>query len=121
MPRLVNNKIEYAGGIKISAQAPIDDRTLLSSYDDLFDINTFNHNVHFGLTVITKYDKDGNENTEKWTLTSAGERFFNSPSSTNDDIALQENGGDAETEALRNSLWKKDSFGDLAWNDPLTD
>lgn len=121
MPRLVNNKIEYAGGIKISAQAPIDDRTLLSSYDDLFDVDTFEHNVHFGLTVVTKHDKNGNENTEKWTLTSAGEKFFNSPTSTNADIALIKDGGDTETEALRNSLWKKDSFGDLTWNDPLTD
>ena len=121
MPRLVNNKIEYAGGIKIKAQAPIDDRTLLDSYYDLFDIDSFEHNVHFGITVVTKFDKDSNENVEKWTLTPAGERFFNSPTSTNDDIALIEEGGDAETEALRNSLWKKDSFGDLTWNDPLTD
>ena len=123
MPRLVNNKIEYSGGIKVNAQAPLDDREVIHNESDLYDHTTYAGVAYPGMTVKVAYSvdltgSDDNYAPDIYGITDAGVFWFNDSSATNDDVLTIAQGGDAETEAFRNSLWVK-LTNNLEWNTPI--
>lgn len=125
MPRLVNNKIEYSGGIKVNAQVPLDDRTVVGLIGDLYDHATFAGVAHFGMTVkvassVDLSGTDDNYAPDIYGITDAGVFWFNDSSATNADVLTISEGGNADTEAFRNSLWVK-LTNNLEWNTPISD
>jgi hypothetical protein len=123
MPRLVNNKIEYSGGVKVNAQVPLDDRTVVDFIYDLYDHATFAGVAHFGMTVkvVTSVDVSGTDDNyapDIYGITQEGVLWFNDSSATNDDVKTVSQGGTASTEAFRNSLWVK-LTNNLEWNTPI--
>lgn len=121
MPRLVNNKIEYSGGVKVNAQVPLDDRDVIYNIEDLYDHATYAGVAYHGMTVKVKFGFDiGNDNyaPDIYGITEAGVGWFNDSTATNDDIKPQSEGGSGESEDLRNSLWVK-LTNNLEWNTPI--
>ena len=123
MPRLVNNKIEYSGGIKVNAQVPLDDRTVVVDELDLYNHATYAGVAHYGMTVKVKNGFDaGDDNPAPniYGITEAGVLWFNDSTATNADVLTVAQGGTADTEAFRNSLWVK-LTNNLEWNTPISD
>lgn len=121
MPRLVNNKIEYSGGVKVNAQVPLDDRDVILNEDDLYDHASYAGVAYPGMTVKVKFSYDaGGDNyaPDIYGITEAGVFWFNDSTATNDDVKTVSQGGTTSTEAFRNSLWVK-LTNNLEWNTPI--
>lgn len=123
MPRLVNNKIEYSGGVKVNAQVPLDDRDVVVNESDLYDHASYAGVAYYGMTVKVKFGFDAGDDNQApniYGITEAGVGWFNDSSATNADVLTVAQGGDASTEAFRNSLWVK-LTNNLEWNTPISD